>query len=73
MLEAPNIANLVVGADVLYPTIRGFDLYPKEGFLGCTSLLSLIASRQIHDSIFELSTNTLYTSFRNSFSSLIVY
>jgi len=45
--------NLVAGADVLYSRISGFDLYPKAKVLGCTSLLSLSASRQIHDSIFE--------------------
>jgi hypothetical protein len=45
--------NLVVGADVLYSRISGFEFYPKARFLGCTSLLSLSASRKIHNSIFE--------------------
>jgi hypothetical protein len=41
--------NLVVGDDALYSRISGFELYPKVRFLGCTSLLWLSASRQIHD------------------------
>ena len=46
-------SNLVVGANVFCSRISVFDLYTKERFLCCTSLLSLSASRQIHDSIFE--------------------
>ena len=46
--------SLFVGADdVLYSRISGFEFFPKARFLGCTSLPSLSASRQIHDSIFE--------------------